>query len=1155
MRQLFAIDYVWYNGYLEIELSSKSMNQYMRRSFFCFMMLLQAAALKGQSAFASGPWFELRIPTSGVYKISAGDLRSMGINPSEVDPGTIRIHGHQGGMLNELPAAAVFSDPPELPIMVTGATDGSFDEGDGVFFYSDAAHVWKYAPFLGRYEHVQHLYEETARVYLTYGGKPGKRIEVIESGMGLQVDSTSNSAAAMIFHERDLYNLSISGKEWLGERFGGQTDVYQFNHTLEGLRPGSSVLMKLRVAGRNPGGSGYFTLDVAGNQKFIPIPALNINDISYVDETWEGRFPGTENWPFTLRYSRPNFNANGYLGWYEIHYERNLVFKGRQYEFAILPHTPGKTVEWQFQGDGIQVWDVSVPYAAKIQALETDGPKSFFRAVQTSQARRFICFDENSALRPEPGGRISNQNLKSEEPCELLVITHPDFMDQAKRLAAHRTAQGKRCRLVTPQEIYREFSSGAQDVSAIRNFISYVYQKQSNTATPLKYVLLFGAASYDYKDRVKSNTNFIPVYQSEVTSYINTSFASDDFYAFLDSATGFRLFNGPMSVSVGRLPVRTGEEASSLVDKIIQYDSPATLGEWRNRIAFAADDVDNDQWEFEFLNESESYAQYVAASHPEFNADKVYFDAFRQVNTGNTEAYPDAQASINRNMSRGTLFFNYMGHGGEKGWAQEEVLTVPMIKNWTNKHRLSIMVTATCEFSRFDDPARQSAGELSILHAGGGNVALLTTTRLTYNTGNKSINSAFWKEYGLVSAPAPLPTIGDIMRNVKNRGNRTDEDRKFALLGDPSMTPAFPLHLVKLDFINNIAAKDFRDTLKAFSRALLEGHVEQRNGQPFPDFNGRLYITVYDKVQVRKTLANDNPGSELSYKTQNTIIYKGLATIKNGMFRVEFMVPKDISYQVASGKISLYAENGITDACGYHQVLIGGSEQVLIADKSGPGIRLFMNDTTFRSGGVVAADGLALAFLRDANGINATGNGIGRDLLLFVDKGTPQEQVFVVNDYYTADMDSYTSGSISFPLQNLSVGMHTLTLRVWDIFNNSTEASIQMLVSARGVFTVSKVVPYPNPADPGQEVRFMVEHNAAGEDLEAELIITDVTGRQIHRQTTSINQAAARSGALSWKPQSGIPGNGMFFYRMVIRTTSGESSMHHGRIISTQNAR
>ncbi|MEN9510561.1 MAG: type secretion system sortase PorU, partial [Bacteroidota bacterium] len=270
---------------------------------------------------------------------------------------------------------------------------------------------------------------------------------------------------------------------------------------------------------------------------------------------------------------------------------------------------------------------------------------------------------------------------------------------------------------------------------------------------------------------------------------------------------------------------------------------------------------------------------------------------------------------------------------------------------------------------------------------------------------------------------------------------------------------------------------------------------------------------------------------------------------------VEFMVPKDISYQVAPGKISMYAENGVTDASGFYQVLIGGSEQLVIADKTGPGIRLFLNDTTFRSGGVVASDALALAFLRDANGINATGNGIGRDLLLFVDKGTPQEQVFVVNDYYTADINSFSSGSIRFPLQNLSMGMHTLTLRVWDIFNNSSEASIQMLVSARGIFTVSQVIPFPNPAEPGQEISFLVEHNAAGEDLEATLIITDAVGRELHRETTSIRQAAARSGALRWKPSNGMPGNGLFFYKIILSTASGESSMHHGRIISTQNAR
>lgn len=1127
----------------------------IQRFTLLVLLLVQLTGIEAQSVFSKGFWYQLRVTASGVYRITAADLRAMGISTNSVDPRTIRLFGHQDGMLDELPAAPVRTDPPELAIVVTGESDGRFDDNDEVYFYAPGPHVWRYQSQSGLYGHVQHLYDEVSNLYFTYGGVNGRRMDALDPGTALKADSVSSSAAAMLFHESDQFNLSISGKEWLGERFGGQTESYTFTHDLEEIRSGSSVLMKLRLAGRNPGGSGYFTLNVSGSQRLIPISALNINDISYVDEEWQDRFPANRNWQFTLSYTRPNFNSFGYLGWYELHYERNLTFNGKQFEAALLQRSPGRIREWRFQGNALQLWDVSNPYQTKIQTLDAAAGYSFFREVQGNTPRRLVCFDAASALKPEFAGAVPNQDVKALPSCELLIIAHPDFTDQALRLAEHRKKQGLACEVLSPQSIYREFSSGVQDISALRNFIRYQWNKSQNTAHPLKYVLLFGAASYDYKNRVKNNTNFVPVYQSDVTSYLNTSFASDDFYGFLDSASGFRLFSGNMAVAVGRLPVRTAAEAGAVVDKIIRYDDPACLGEWRNRIAFAADDVDNDQWEFEFLNESESYSRYVAGEHPEYNAEKIYFDAFRQVNTGNTESYPDAQAAIDRNMSKGTLFFNYMGHGGEKGWAQEEVLTIPMIKNWNNRNRMSIMVTATCEFSRFDDPARQSAGELTLLHPDGGNVALLTTTRLTYNTGNKSINSSFWKEYGLISAPDALPSIGDVMRNVKNRGSRTDEDRKFALLGDPSLVPAFPLHQIKLDFINNKAAKDYRDTLKAFSKAVLEGHVERRNGTPFPEFNGRLYVTVYDKTQVRRTLANDNPGSELSFNTQNTIIYKGLATVTNGTFRVEFIVPKDISYRVDFGKISMYAENGITDACGFYNIRIGGSEQNLIADKQGPGIRLFLNDTTFKSGGVVSPDALALAFLRDVNGINATGNGIGRDLLLFVDKGTASEMVYVVNDYYSADENSYSSGSIRFPLENLSPGLHSLTLRVWDIFNNSSEVSINMLVSETGAFFVQRVLPFPNPAGPGEPIRFLIEHNAAGTDLEADLLITDLTGRVLHRSTQVLSAVEARSGALSWNIKEAASSTGILLYRLRLRAINGGETIHHGRIICAQNIR
>ena len=1145
------MEYVAYNGYLKHSLHVKRPNL-IQPAFFPKAIILLATALTGrfaayaQSALSSGTWLKIEIPADGMYKISPADLRAWGVNPDNVDPRTIRLHGHPGGMLSELPADPMFMDPPELSIQVEGEADGRFDANDKVIFWAKGPHTWDYNTLRRRFEHQYNLYTEKTWLYLTWGGRNGERVTELGDGMSLNADTVFTRCQGRVFHEKDLYNLSISGKEWLGERFGTPDNVFKFNHNLSGYSNGTDLRVSARLCARNIGGSGFYRLSMNGTSRNTTLPSMNAADLSYVDVEADYVFPGSATCELEIEYTRPSFNSFGYLGWYEIAYLRDLTFNGGQWHINHDGIQGRSSGEWRISGSGFNVWNVSNSLAPSIQQHNN----GVFRSLLNGTVPEFRVFDPAALPAPVFAGQIANQDVKGRPAAEVLIITHPAFRTQAEKLAAHRRSyNGFAVEIAEPTEIYNEFSTGRQDISAIRNFICYRYNRDLNSAHPLRYVLFVGAASYDYKDRVANNTNFIPVYQSDATNFLNVSYATDDFYGFIDSATGYRLFFGPMRVAVGRLPVRTAEEAEAVVSKIIRYESPASLGDWRNRIVFAADDNDKPQWEFEFVDESEAYAASVDARHPAFHAEKIYFDAFRQVNTGNTEAYPDAQAAINRNMERGTLFFNYMGHGGEKGWAQEEVLNIPMINAWRNSPRYSIMVTATCEFSRFDDPARQSAGEYTLLNPNGGNVALLTTTRLTYNTGNKSINSSFWKDHGLPPATGPLPTVGDLVRNVKNRGSRTDEDRKFALLGDPALTPAYPKHKVVLDFINNIADRDFRDTLKAFSKVLLEGHIDYRDGGLFSEFQGKLYATIYDKPRDRKTLANDNPGAALDYSLQNAVLYKGVVSVKDGRFSVTFIVPKDISYNVGSGKVVFYAENGATDAHGARSLLIGGSAAPAIPDKTGPSIRAFMNDTFFRDGGIVASDALFLALISDSSGINATGNGIGRDLMLYIDKGTPGEAAYILNDYYSAELNSYQRGRVEFPLKGLSAGWHTATVRVWDNFNNPGEATVRFKVSAGPVLEVSNVTAYPNPLADGQQMHIRFEHNLAGEDLDYRLTVSDLSGRLLHDKKGKLEGTPSRSDVLTWDPLSAPFSGGMAIWRLELTDARGNSSLHHGRII------
>jgi hypothetical protein len=355
------------------------------------------------------------------------------------------------------------------------------------------------------------------------------------------------------------------------------------------------------------------------------------------------------------------------------------------------------------------VWNVSDPFMPV--ALDIVQVGNFKKSVTGPgvSKKMFVAFEAANIPKPEILGLITGSDLLQNSPAEMLIISHRDFLAAANRLAEiRRKNQGYTVQVADIEDIYKQFSTSQQDMVAIRDFVRLVYLKSVNTGKPLKYVLLMGAASYDMKDRVKGNTNFIPTYQYDAHNK-GVTFCLDDFYGYLDSLAGDPAKGkNQMWVSVGRIPCRTSTEAEGMVSKLERYDSPGSLGDWRTNITYVTDDVDI-SWETVFTSESERYAQYIDTVHPYLSVNKLFSDAFKQVSTGNTEKYPDVNQAIDRTMKDGCLFMNYQGHGGPAGWAQEAILDVPMIKAWNNRWKMPVMFTATCEFSLYDNPGEQSA--------------------------------------------------------------------------------------------------------------------------------------------------------------------------------------------------------------------------------------------------------------------------------------------------------------------------------------------------------------------------------------------------------------------------------------------------------------
>jgi hypothetical protein len=1118
--------------------------QKVKMLVFSGCVLFCTTVLSQGMKFSDGEWVRVRISNDGVYKITATELKNAGLNPEGKDAEKLAAYTHQGAMLPEMSRSA-FHGTREIPIYVEGEKDGTFSGEDYLTFFAAAPHSWKYEA--GQWRHSLHFYDNFTYLYIGFGKTAGKRIN------SLNYQGTANviidKSEWMQYYEKELENPIHMGRTWLGEKLGNET----LNRAVEFGIPAmadDSVDVRISIAGGMQDGSGTINYAINNVSGTLNYSSINTEYVAFdLQERFFRLAAPTKKMQAQFTLTRPNTKSSGWINFIEATGKMPINTSAGQVLIRNRELTDNVTAEIRVTSDiiskPIAVWNVSNPFMPVAQEIIQQGTYKKTLSPSGQSKKMFVAFEPGNLYKPEILGLISGPDLLQNSSPDLLIIAHRDFLTAANRLAAIRSKnQGYTVQVVDVQDIYNQFSTSQQDLVAIRDFVRSVYLKSVTSGKLLKHVLLMGAASYDMKDRVKGNTNFIPTYQYDAHNK-GVTFCLDDFYGYLDSMAGDPgRGKNQLWVSVGRIPCRTSQEAEGMVSKLERYDSPKSLGDWRTNITYVTDDVDI-SWETVFTSESERYAKYIDTNHTYLSVNKLFADAFTQVSTGNTEKYPDVNQAIDRTINDGCLFMNYQGHGGPAGWAQEAILDVPMIKAWNNKWKMPVMFTATCEFSLYDDPGEQSAGELALLNPNGGPIALMSTTRLVFVSGNMAINNDFWTNYGFPKANEPIPTLGDVFKRLKNRQDITSEDNKFALLGDPSMPLAFPKHKVILDSINQKSAQGFNDTFKAFGVVEIKGHIEERLKGKFNSFNGQLWVKVLDKPTQRKTLVNDQLGAAIPYEDQSSYIFKGTVTVQNGDFTIVFATPKDIAYQVDFGKILLYAHNGETDAAGGYRIKIGGSEQDVIPGTTGPQVQVFMNDTTFIAGGEVQPSTELLVKVKDEDGLNATGAGIGRDMLAILDKGTVTEKTYLLNEYFSYDLNSYKSGRIRMPIKDLSPGRHTLTVKAWDIFNNSGEGSTSFTVS-NGKIEVFEHAAFPNPFS--NEVGIWFRHNMPGRNLTADVEVTDLQGRALHRFQKEIENANSREVRLYWtgngapmpELQTAILPSGVYFYR--VKLSHGEVS-------------
>jgi len=1125
--------------------------------FFSFLFQL-IAGQTNDSVLSTGDWFQFSVDTTGVFKIDKNLLQQIGISTNGLNPKKIRVYGNGGDMLPVLNSEDRYEDLQENAIFIEGEADGSFDNGDYILFYAKGPHDWEVNATNSSATHRQNIYSDVAYYFITVSNEDGKRVQQKAS------ITTASSVEINIFddytfYEKDEKNIIAAGTQWFFNDDFNIENTQNFKIPFPNAVPNAAIKIVVRGVSTSINSSSM-AVDVNGESAVtLTLSGINGATMAAAREVAVS-IPNSENLiEVSITYDNGgNPSATAFLDYIEVVGKKQLIADGNQFSFRSFEqaNTTG-VVTYQIQNNSniFQVWDVSNTLEPqKILNEATDATFSFKDnggLNSKGDLKEYIVLSENDYYIPKTvqNGKIANQNLHGLKDLNYIVITNDALSSEAQRLADyHQENSGLTTKVVLLDEIYNEFASGSKDITGIRDFLKHLYSTNSSEEKKLQYVCFFGDASYDYKDRITGNNNIVPVKLSESSFNLATSWVTDDFYVMLDDNEGTMVSSHTIDVASSRIPVSSLSEAEDVVDKILAYYSKSAFGDWRNTITLLADDIDASGEEV--LQEGvEIIADEIKDNKPIFNVNKIYLNNYVQENSSGGERYPEVNEAITNAIEKGTLVFDYFGHGGEDGFASEKILTKSQIQGFNNPNTLPLLITVTCDFSRFDNPNRITAGELTLLNTDGGAASMITTTREVYITTGQLFNEGLIRV--LLEFNDEDLSIAEALMETKNAFSST---QKFFIFhfGDPAMKLAVPKPNIRITEMNG---KDIAqlDTLKALSKISFKGEVLNDADVLLTDFNGTLSTTVFDKIIDKTTLDNDGFGITMPFDTQDSKIFRGKSTVTNGVFEFDFIVPKDIKIAEGKGKISFYAENGTQDKSGYNvDIVVGGIDKNAPDDTVGPEIKLYMNDESFIDGGNTNASPNLVAVLLDASGINTSITAVDHDIVGILDGDTTNP--IILNDFYETELNDFTKGKVTYKLRDLEVGPHTLKLKAWDTYNNSSERTLNFVVVSDAVLNLENVLNYPNPFVNYTE--FWFNHNKPNESLDVQIQIFTISGKLVKTINQNIPNAETLVRSVSWNGLDDFGnkiGKGVYVYKLKVKATaSGLVSEKYEKLVILQ---
>jgi hypothetical protein len=1143
---------------LHLRYNNTMSNSYLKflGLFCCFFwncMVAQTVYIHPFLDSTISAWHQFSVQETGVQKITSGFLKQLGIPVENIDPKTIRVFG-RGGQMLPLKNADEVETLYENAIWVVGEEDGSFDSEDYILFMGYGGDTWNDESHTFR-----NLYHESANYYITYGTSYGKRV-LVQEGEKISSGDVVHSGIYKTAIEKDKYNIGNLGRQWFGERFFDQKSE---SYTLQtpNVYSGEKISVVARVAAA-ASKSTSFSLTVGSknvNKSISPTSDITVAEPTPFEDIISGTLLSLEAEPVEaitaeISYaSDGDFGANGYLDFIMAQYRRELLGSGDSFLFTLNPSSTAQKLSVSDAKPSTSLWELATNKVHITPATEqdlnaevtTDAESAFYLSTdyKTPTYRR-----RSRKLEPS----VLMQNVAKTSAITYLLITTEQYRKEAERLVNYRRENpGLQAVVVTLEEIYEAFSTGQQDIAAIRNFIRYLYFTQSKQ---LKYLCLFGDTSYDYKNHTGTSDMVVPTFHSLKSFSLANSYMSDDFFTMMDTSEGLLGSLDKMDIAVGRMLFTNAKEAADSVNKVIEYENPENIGDWINTYTILSDDADytSSKDDYNIQVRLDELGDKLISEKPILNINKIHADYFQQVSSSGGDRYPEAQKKLINSMISGSLVVNYFGHGGEDGLASELLVDKNMASTLFHPGKYPLFNIITCEFTRFDNHERKTAGELLYQNPVGGAIGLITTTRQIIVQNGIAYNKIISK-YLLAYGKDEYTSVAEALRNAKRDFSDPEQKRIIFYVGDPALKLHIPKRDVRVTHLNGVLIENLTENerqLKALDRVTLSGAVYDETNQKNTAFSGTVNTLFFDKEIERTTRGNDQD-RKFKFKEQGNKIFSGLSSVKAGEFEASFVVPKDISLGDGKARISLVAFNNDKSEYvgGFSESLkIGGLNPNPVDDNKGPDVQVYLDDREFVDGDSVFNSPWLLIDLADENGINTSG-GIGHDITAVLDGN--RTNPYVLNSYYTTELDDFTKGTLNFPLNDLAIGEHTLTVRAWDTHNNPSTKTITFSVVENSSIQIEKVFNSPNPFT--DQTTFFVQHNRPRELLQAKLYIFTTDGKRVWHDDQVVFSSGYMLDVLSWDGTT-YSGNklnkGTFLYTIeLISTLSQSTDMHSGKLI------